>query len=208
MPKRLRAAVPLRVGLVAATLLLAACGLTASGIAVTSILRHSQIAGSTNAGRGVAAAGRRRPERRRRVRIGPTADRPPSNFYVRSTYPGRAHLDGRQRQQRRTCVARQQRRGPDADNSWLGGRFRHAMAGGVGARAARSVGHRRLRPFRFPADGPVAGLVAARALAWPCCWSWVWPAMGGAPKPATADGGRTDRRGDRRRPAGSPCART
>ena len=32
---------PLRVGLVAATLVLVACGLLASGIAVTSILRHS-----------------------------------------------------------------------------------------------------------------------------------------------------------------------
>ena len=32
---------PLRVGLVAATLVLVACGLLASGIAVTSILRHT-----------------------------------------------------------------------------------------------------------------------------------------------------------------------
>jgi hypothetical protein len=43
MPRPHRIALPLRIGLVAATLLLAACGLTASGIAVTSILRHSLI---------------------------------------------------------------------------------------------------------------------------------------------------------------------
>ena len=43
MLKRLRATVPLRVSLVAATLLLAACGLAVSGIAVTSILYNSQI---------------------------------------------------------------------------------------------------------------------------------------------------------------------
>ena len=43
MPRQLRVALPLRVGLVAALLLLAACGLTASGIAVTSILRNTLI---------------------------------------------------------------------------------------------------------------------------------------------------------------------
>lgn len=36
-------ALPLRVGLVAAMLVLAACGLLASGVAVTSILRHTLI---------------------------------------------------------------------------------------------------------------------------------------------------------------------
>ena len=34
--------IPLRVALVAATLVLVACGLLASGIAVTTILRHDQ----------------------------------------------------------------------------------------------------------------------------------------------------------------------
>src|SRR5579885_3051121 len=36
-----RRGLPLRVGLVAATLVLVACGLAVSGVAVTSILRHS-----------------------------------------------------------------------------------------------------------------------------------------------------------------------
>ncbi len=36
-----RGGVPLRIGLVAATLVLVACGLLASGIAVTTILKHS-----------------------------------------------------------------------------------------------------------------------------------------------------------------------
>ena len=43
MLKRLRAAIPLRVSLVAATLVLVACGLAVSGIVVTSILLNSQI---------------------------------------------------------------------------------------------------------------------------------------------------------------------
>ena len=43
MPSQFRAALSLRVGLVAALMLLAACGLTTSGIAVTEILRHSLI---------------------------------------------------------------------------------------------------------------------------------------------------------------------
>src|SRR5437588_690400 len=87
MLNRLRAAVPLRVSLVAATLLLAACGLTVSGIAVTSILRNSQIhrvdRNLSDATRGWALAYRDilpGPQ-------GPTADRPPSNYYVRSMSP-------------------------------------------------------------------------------------------------------------------------
>jgi two-component system, OmpR family, sensor kinase len=88
MPKRHRAALPLRVGLVAATLLLAACGLLASGIAVTSILRHSLInrvdQNLDDASRGWAQA----PRGVTPVRYqGPNADRPPSNFYVRSIAP-------------------------------------------------------------------------------------------------------------------------
>src|ERR1700741_3998912 len=83
MPKHHRAAVPLRVGLVAATLLLAACGLTASGVAVTEILRHSLInrvdQTLEEASRGWAQA----PRALLPVRRGPTLDRLPSNFYVR-----------------------------------------------------------------------------------------------------------------------------
>jgi len=92
MPRQHRIALPLRVGLVAATLLLAACGLTASGIAVTSILRHSLIQRVDqtleDASRGWAQA----PHGTSSVRRGPTLDRPPSNFYVRSISP-----DGRTR---------------------------------------------------------------------------------------------------------------
>jgi two-component system OmpR family sensor kinase len=87
MLKRLRAAVPLRVSLVVATLLLAACGLAVSGIAVEAILRNSQIhrvdRNLLDASRGWALA----------TRITspglhlPTADRPPSNYYIRSTTP-------------------------------------------------------------------------------------------------------------------------
>jgi two-component system OmpR family sensor kinase len=83
MPRRLRATLSLRIALVAALLLLAACGLTASGIAVTEILRHSLIKRVDQtleeASRGWAQA----PRGSLPVRKGPTLDRPPSNFYVR-----------------------------------------------------------------------------------------------------------------------------
>jgi two-component system OmpR family sensor kinase len=83
MPSRFRAALSLRLALVAALLLLAACGLTTSGIAVTEILRHSLIKRVDQtleeASRGWAQA----PRGSLPVRRGPTLDRPPSNFYVR-----------------------------------------------------------------------------------------------------------------------------
>src|ERR1700743_3928678 len=83
MLRRFGAALSLRVGLVAALLLLAACGLTASGIAVTEILRHSLIKRVAQtleeASRGWAQA----PRALLPVRRGPTLDHPPSNFYVR-----------------------------------------------------------------------------------------------------------------------------
>src|SRR3984957_395063 len=88
MPRHHRAALPLRVGLVAATLLLAACGLTASGIAVTSILRHSLIKRvdqtlQEGASRGWAQA----PLGTSPVRRGPTLEGPPSHFYLRAISP-------------------------------------------------------------------------------------------------------------------------
>ena len=80
--------VPLRVGLVAATLVLVACGLLASGIAVTSILRHSLISrvdqNLLDASRGWAQAPRRLPPM---PLDGPNPARPPSNFYVRGIGP-------------------------------------------------------------------------------------------------------------------------
>src|SRR5215813_4540733 len=76
--------VPLKVGLVAATLLLVACGLLASGIAVTSILRHSLINRVDDtlldASRSWAQAPRRMPMP---PMEGPNPARPPSDFYVR-----------------------------------------------------------------------------------------------------------------------------
>jgi two-component system OmpR family sensor kinase len=75
--------VPLKVGLVAATLVLVACGLLASGVAVTSILRHSLInrvdETLLDASRSWAQAPRRMPN----PPMEPNPARPPSNFYVR-----------------------------------------------------------------------------------------------------------------------------
>jgi two-component system OmpR family sensor kinase len=79
-----RRGVPLRIALVAATLVLVACGLLASGIAVTSILRHTL----TNrvdqtlldASRSWAQAPHQPPAT---PMVGPNPARPPSDFYVR-----------------------------------------------------------------------------------------------------------------------------
>ena len=72
-------------GLVAATLVLVACGLAASGIMVTSILRHSLISRIDqtllDASRGWAQAPRRR--QAAPSYEGPDPGRPPSKFYVR-----------------------------------------------------------------------------------------------------------------------------
>jgi len=80
--------VPLRVGLVAATLVLVACGLIASGVAVTSIMRHSLInrvdQTLLDASRSWAQAPRRMPAT---PIEGPNPARPPSNFYVRGIDP-------------------------------------------------------------------------------------------------------------------------
>jgi two-component system, OmpR family, sensor kinase len=88
MPALRGRGVPLRVGLVAATLVLVACGLLASGIAVTSILRHSLVGRVDqtllDASRGWAQAPRRMPSP---PIEGPNPARPPSNFYVRGIGP-------------------------------------------------------------------------------------------------------------------------
>ncbi|MBU8810892.1 HAMP domain-containing histidine kinase [Mycolicibacterium goodii] len=79
-----RRGVPLRVGLVAAALVLVACGLLASGIAVTSIMRHTEVSRIDqtllDASRSWAQAPRRAPTT---PLEGPNPARPPSNFYVR-----------------------------------------------------------------------------------------------------------------------------
>jgi two-component system OmpR family sensor kinase len=87
--ERLRSrGIPLRVGLVAATLVLVACGLLASGVAVTSIMRHSLInrvdQTLLDASRSWAQAPRRMPVA---PIEGPNPARPPSNFYVRGIDP-------------------------------------------------------------------------------------------------------------------------
>jgi two-component system OmpR family sensor kinase len=76
------------VGLVAATLVLVTCGLLASGVAVTSIMRHSLVnrvdQTLLDASRGWAQAPRRMPVA---PIEGPNPARPPSNFYVRGIDP-------------------------------------------------------------------------------------------------------------------------
>ncbi len=76
-------------GLVAATLVLVACGLAASGVMVTSILRHSLISRIDQtlleASRGWASAPRRQVPAS--PYEGPDPGRPPSKYYVRSVGP-------------------------------------------------------------------------------------------------------------------------
>ncbi|HYJ54200.1 MAG TPA: HAMP domain-containing sensor histidine kinase [Mycobacterium sp.] len=83
-----RRGIPLRVGLVAATLVLVACGLLASGIAVTTILQHSLMNRVDDtlldASRGWAQVPRRLPAP---PTDGPNPARPPSDFYVRGIDP-------------------------------------------------------------------------------------------------------------------------
>jgi len=83
MATKHRRGLPLRVGLVAATLALVACGLAVSGIAVTSILRHSLISRIDQtlleASHSWALAPRRLPP----PYDGADPERPPSKFYVR-----------------------------------------------------------------------------------------------------------------------------
>ncbi len=87
MSDQIRRGVSLRVGLVAATLVLVACGLLASGIAVTTILRHDLVSRVdqtlVDASNGWAQA----PRPMSPTHEGPNPARPPSNFYVRGVDP-------------------------------------------------------------------------------------------------------------------------
>src|SRR6476620_3126223 len=106
--------IPLRVGLVAATLVLVACGLLASGIAVTTILRHdlTNRVDETLLDAG-AAADAGAAERR-------TESRPAAVELLRARRRSRrAHLDGGQRPRGRARAARRQRRGSRAGNRRL-----------------------------------------------------------------------------------------
>jgi two-component system OmpR family sensor kinase len=74
--------------LVAATLLLAACGLTASGIAVTSILRHSLIKRvDQTLEEGSRRSWAQAPLAASPVRRGSILEGPPTNFYLRAISP-------------------------------------------------------------------------------------------------------------------------
>ncbi|CAM4195114.1 putative sensor histidine kinase PhoR [Mycobacterium basiliense] len=80
--------VPLRVGLVAATLALVLCGLLASGVAVTSILRHSLISRIDAMLVDASHTWAQSPWKHAVANVeGPDPARPPSKFYVRSISP-------------------------------------------------------------------------------------------------------------------------
>ena len=87
MAAQVRRGVPLRVGLVAATLVLVALGLLASGVAVTTLLQHSLMNRVDDtlldASRGWAQVPRRIPA----SPVEPNPARPPSDFYVRGMDP-------------------------------------------------------------------------------------------------------------------------
>lgn len=87
---QIRRGIPLRVGLVAATLLLVGCGLLASGIAVTTIMHHTLINRVDDtlrdASRGWAQVPRQSPADPEDQ--GPNPGRPPSDYYVRVIEPG------------------------------------------------------------------------------------------------------------------------
>jgi two-component system OmpR family sensor kinase len=80
--------VPLRVGLVAATLVLVMCGLLASGVAVTSILRHSLISRIDSTLMDATRTWAQAPWKHTLSSgEGPDPARPPSKFYVRAISP-------------------------------------------------------------------------------------------------------------------------
>lgn len=75
-------ALPLRVSLVAAMLLLVGCGLLASGIAVTSILRHSLMSRVDERLIDASTGWAQEPRQEVPPDLGYNPARPPSNFYV------------------------------------------------------------------------------------------------------------------------------
>ncbi|MGV1088128.1 MAG: sensor histidine kinase [Mycobacterium sp.] len=82
MAERRYHALPLRVGLVAAMLVLVACGLLASGLAVTSILRHTLINRVDESLTYASGTWAQEPRQELPPDSGPNPARPPSNFYV------------------------------------------------------------------------------------------------------------------------------
>lgn len=88
MAKYRQRGVPLRVGLVAATLVLVLCGLLASGVAVTSILRHSLISRIDSTLLDASRTWAQSPWKHSSANTdGFDPARPPSKFYVRGISP-------------------------------------------------------------------------------------------------------------------------
>jgi two-component system, OmpR family, sensor kinase len=84
MARHPRRGLPLRIGLVAATLVLVTCGLVTSGVAVTSILRHSLISRIDSNLLEASHSWAQAPRRQSAPPYeGPDPGRPPSKFYVR-----------------------------------------------------------------------------------------------------------------------------
>ncbi|MGK2881654.1 MAG: sensor histidine kinase [Mycobacterium sp.] len=79
-----RRGIPLRVSLVAATLVLVACGLLASGIAVTSIIRHTLIDRVDQTLLDASTGWAQEPRPIPSPMENPNPSRPPSNFFVRA----------------------------------------------------------------------------------------------------------------------------
>ncbi|GAB7141518.1 sensor histidine kinase [Mycobacterium riyadhense] len=82
-----RGGLPLRVSLVAATLVLVLCGLLVSGVAVTSILQHSLISRIDSALLDASRTWAQTPWQPPANAEGPDPARPPSKFYVRGISP-------------------------------------------------------------------------------------------------------------------------
>ena len=80
-------ALPLRVTLVAAMLLLVTCGLVASGIAVTSILRHTLLGRVDQSLFDASTGWAQEPREMLPTLQSPNPARPPSNFYVQGVDP-------------------------------------------------------------------------------------------------------------------------
>jgi len=78
---------PLRVTLVAAMLLLVACGLLASSVAVTSILRHTLLARVDQSLLDASTGWAQEPREMLPTLQSPNPARPPSNFYVQGVDP-------------------------------------------------------------------------------------------------------------------------
>src|SRR6478735_7077784 len=82
---KLGGGVPLRVGLVAATLVLVGLGLLASGVAFTSVMRHTEIQRIDQTLLEASGGWARAPMNALTITPDPSPAYPPSTFYVRGT---------------------------------------------------------------------------------------------------------------------------